>query len=125
MDDRLATRLTATSEEFDEILERLGDPDVLSDQAEYRKVTGRHSELKPVVDAYRRYMEAETEAHEAVEMAAGEDDAEMVAYLTEVAESKQAELATIEALLRRLLIPKDPNDDKDVIVEIRSAAGGD
>ncbi len=125
MDDRLATRLTTTSEEFDELLERLGEPDVLSDQEEYRKVTGRHSELKPVVDAYRRYMEAETEAREAAEMASDESDAEMVAYLNGVAESKQAELATIEAQLRRLLIPKDPNDDKDVIVEIRSAAGGD
>ena len=125
MDDRLATRLTATSEEFDSIIERLGDPDVLSDQTEYRKVTSRHSELKPVVEAYRRYLEADTEAHEAREMAADEDDAEMVAYLNEVAESKEAELEPIEALLRKLLIPKDPNDDKDVIVEIRSAAGGE
>ena len=125
MDERLATRLTATSEEFDAILERLGDPDVLSDQTEYRKVTSRHSELKPVVDAYRRYLEADTEASEAREMAADEDDAEMVAYLNKVAETKQAELEPIEALLRRLLIPKDPNDDKDVIVEIRSAAGGE
>lgn len=125
MDDRLATRLTQTSDEFDQILERLGDPEVLADQTEYRKVTGRHSELKPVVDAYRRYLEAETEASEAREMAAEEDDAEMVAYLNEVAATKQAELEPIEVLLRRLLIPKDPNDDKDVIVEIRSAAGGE
>ena len=125
MDDRLATRLTQSSDEFDQILQRLGDPEVLADQAEYRKVTGRHSELKPVVDAYRRYLEAETEASEAREMAAEEDDAEMVAYLNDVAETKQAELEPIEALLRRLLIPKDPNDDKDVIVEIRSAAGGE
>ena len=125
MDDRLATRLTTTTEEFDEILGFLSDPAVLADQKRYREVTGRHSELKPVVDAYRRYLEADTESREAREMAAEEDDLEMVAYLNQVAESKHAELDGIEAELRRLLIPKDPNDDKDVIVEIRSAAGGD
>ena len=125
MDDRLSTRLTATAEEFDQILQQLADPDVLANQKRYRKVAGRHSELKPVVDAYRRYREADTEASDAREMAAAEDDAEMVAYLNEVAETKTVELEEIEVELKNLLIPKDPNDDKDVIVEIRSAAGGD
>ncbi len=125
MDDRLSTRLTATAEEFDQILQQLADPDVLANQKRYRKVAGRHSELKPVVDAYRRYREADTEASDAREMAVAEDDAEMVAYLNEVAETKTVELEEIEVELKNLLIPKDPNDDKDVIVEIRSAAGGD
>ncbi len=125
MDERLATRLTATAEEFDQILALLGDSDVLADQARYREVTGRHAEIKPVVDAYRRYREADTEARDALEMAAAEDDAEMVAYLNAVHEAKNAELEEIEVELRKLLVPKDPNDDKDVIVEIRSAAGGD
>ena len=125
MDDRLVTRLTATNEEFDEIIGQLSDPDVLADQKRYREVTGRHSELKPVVDAYRRYLEADIESREALEMAAEDDDPEMVAFLNEVAEAKRAELDGIETELRRLLIPRDPNDDKDVIVEIRSAAGGE
>jgi peptide chain release factor 1 len=125
MDDRLVVRLTATDEEFDQILQMLSDPAVLGDQPRYREVTTRHSELKPVVEAYRRYREADSEASEALEMAAAEDDAEMVAYLNEVGETRNAELEEIEVELKRLLIPKDPNDDKDVIVEIRSAAGGD
>mgnify|MGYP001822202213 FL=1 len=125
MDDRLAARLTATNAEFDEIIEQLSDPDVLGDQTRYREVTSRHAELKPVVDAYRRYVEADTESREALEMAAEDDDPEMVAYLNEIAEAKRVELDAIETELRRLLIPKDPNDDKDVIVEIRSAAGGE
>ena len=100
MDDRLATRLTTTTEEFDEILGLLSDPNVLADQKRYREVTGRHSELKPVVDAYRRYLEADTESREALEMAAEDDDPEMVAYLNEVAESKHAELDGIEAELQ-------------------------
>ena len=62
MDDRLATRLTTTTEEFDEIIRLLSNPDVLADQKRYRVVTGRHSELKPVVDAYRRYLQADTES---------------------------------------------------------------
>ena len=74
MDERLATRLTTTTEEFDEIIGLLSDPDVLADQKRYREVTARHSELKPVVDAYRRYREADTESREALEMAAEDDD---------------------------------------------------
>jgi len=62
MDERLATRLTTTTEEFDEILGLLSDPNVLANQKRYREVTGRHSELKPVVDAYRRYLDADTES---------------------------------------------------------------
>ncbi|MEN8235836.1 MAG: peptide chain release factor 1 [Actinomycetota bacterium] len=125
MDDRLATRLNAAEEEFESILALMGDPTVIADQTRYREATTRHAELKTIVDAYRRYRDAETEAAEATELASVEDDAEMVDYLTELAETKRAELESIEAEMRRLLLPKDPNDEKDVIVEIRSAAGGD
>ncbi|MEA2023907.1 MAG: peptide chain release factor 1 [Actinomycetota bacterium] len=125
MDERLSQRLVATDEEFEANLALLADPAVIADQKRYREVTGRHAELKPIVDAYRRYRDAETESEEAVELAAIEDDAEMTEYLNGVIEAKHAEMVATEADLRRLLIPKDPNDDKDVIVEIRSAAGGD
>ena len=125
MDDRLSERLIATDGEYEENLALLADPSVISDQKRYREVTGRHAELKPIVDAFRRYRDAETESAEAAELVAIEDDAEMIEYLNGVVAAKQAEIAATEAELRRLLIPKDPNDDKDVIVEIRSAAGGD
>jgi len=125
MDDRLTDRLKSSEEEFETILALLGDPSVIRDQNRYRETMVRHSELKPVVDAYRRYRDAEIEEREATELANIEDDTEMVAYLKDVAATKHGELAPIEDELRRLLLPKDPNDDKDVIVEIRSAAGGD
>ncbi|HZJ47573.1 MAG TPA: peptide chain release factor 1 [Acidimicrobiia bacterium] len=125
MDERLADRLKETDEEFEAILVLLGDPDVMVDQSRYREATIRHAELRPVIDAYRRYRDAEIEEGEATELAAVEDDPEMVTYLRGVAEAKHAELDPIEDELKRLLLPKDPNDDKDVIVEIRSAAGGD
>jgi len=125
MDDRLSKRLIATDEEFESNLALLADPNVIADQKRYREVTGRHAELKPVVDAFRRYRDAETESEEAAELAAIEDDAEMIEYLNGVVAAKQTEMEETEMTLRRLLIPKDPNDEKDVIVEIRSAAGGD
>lgn len=125
MDDRLSERLIATDEEFESNLALLADPSVIADQKRYREVTGRHAELKPIVNAFRRYRDAETEAGEAAELAAIEDDSEMVEYFNDVVTAKQTEMEEMELDLRRQLIPKDPNDDKDVIVEVRSAAGGD
>jgi peptide chain release factor 1 len=125
MDDSLRSRLAATEVAFDEILSQLVDPDVLGDQNRYREVTMRHSELKSVVDAFRAYVHAENEIEEAQELIEIEDDPEMLSYLKETVSQHSAELEQIEADLRVLLVPKDPDDDKDVIVEVRSAAGGD
>ena len=125
MDDKLGQRLRRSEASYEETLAELADPEVLGNQARYREVATRHAELKPIVDAYRKYVEAETEAGDAAELAAVEDDPEMVAYLKDVVATRRAELVDIEAGLRLLLVPKDPNDDRDVIVEIRAAAGGD
>jgi peptide chain release factor 1 len=125
MDDSLRKRLAATEVTFDEILSQLVDPDVLGDQSRYRKVTMRHSELKSVVESYRKYVEAEQEIADARELIEVEDDAGMIDYLKDTISQRTEELAEIEAELRMLLLPKDPDDDRDVIVEIRSAAGGD
>jgi peptide chain release factor 1 len=125
MDDSLRVRLAATESTFEEILSQLVDPNVLGDQNRYRKVTKKHSELKAVVDAYRSYLDAETEIADAQELVDIEDDPEMVEYLKETISSRTTELRDLEAELRALLVPKDPDDEKDVIVEVRSAAGGD
>ncbi|MEA3509907.1 MAG: PCRF domain-containing protein, partial [Actinomycetota bacterium] len=92
MDDRLSERLIATDEEFESNLALLADPSVIADQKRYREVTGRHAELKPIVDAYRRYRDAETESEEAAELSTIEDDAEMVEYLNEIVAAKQIEM---------------------------------
>ena len=125
MNDGLRSRLAATEVAFEEILSQLVDPDVLGDQNRYREVTMRHSELKSVVDAYRAYVHAENEIEEAQELIEIEDDPEMLSYLKETVSLHSAELEQLESDLRVLLVPKDPDDDKDVIVEVRSAAGGD
>ena len=125
MNDSLRKRLAANEVTFDEILSQLVDPDVLGDQNRYREITMKHSELKSVVDSYRKYVEAEQEIGDARELIDVEDDPGMIDYLKETVSQRTEELAEIEAELRMLLLPKDPDDDKDVIVEIRSAAGGD
>ena len=125
MDDNLRNRLAATEETFEGILVELVDPNVLGDQNRYREVTQKHSELKAVVDAYRCYLDAEKEIEEAEDLLGIEDDPEMVEYLKETISERSTEVDALETALRVLLVPKDPDDDKDVIVEVRSAAGGD
>ncbi|MFV1971723.1 MAG: peptide chain release factor 1, partial [Acidimicrobiia bacterium] len=91
----------------------------------YREVSKKHAELKSVVDVYRKYLGAEQEIEDARELIGAEDDAEMVDYLKDTISRRTEEIVELEAEIRTLLVPKDPDDDKDVIVEIRSAAGGD
>lgn len=125
MDDKLAKRLEATEVSFEETLTQLADQAVLSDQKRYREVTGRHAQLKPIVGLFRKYVATAVEVEEAKELEGLDDDAEMAAYLSETIANGSTEMETFEEQLRALLIPKDPNDDKDVIVEVRAAAGGD
>ncbi len=125
MDERLAERLAAAEAAFEDTLTELADPDVLSDQARYVAVTTQHAELKTLVDVWRRYRDIEREVDEARDLRPDEADPEMQAYLDDTISTGTDQLEALEAELRVLLVPKDPDDDKDVIVEIRSAAGGD
>ncbi len=125
VDDQLTKRLADVEATFEETLVQLTDRDLASDQNLYREVTTRHAELKPVVEAFRSHKAISIEIADARELAVTESDPEMVEYLSETVASGLERLETIEAELRKLLIPKDPDDDKDVIVEVRSAAGGD
>ncbi len=125
MDQSLKAKLDELRSAYDETITQLADPDVFGDQDRYRDLSIRHAELKAVNDAYVRYEEAAQEAAEAEELSGLEDDAEMREYLESVAKERRKEVEHLDAELRLLLVPKDPNDDKDVIVEIRAAAGGD
>ncbi|HVM03316.1 MAG TPA: peptide chain release factor 1 [Acidimicrobiales bacterium] len=117
-------RLSGLEEEYAHLTARLNDPAVLSDQRALRDAGRRLKELEPVVRAFRRYREAEENLAAGREMlgeAAGEDRALL-----------QAEIADLEATIERLteeikvlLLPRDPNDDRNVIVEIRGAEGGE
>ncbi len=125
MDTALAEKLEATEEEYSATLSQMADPDIIADRSRYQEIMIRHGSLKPIVEAYRRYVSATTEAAEAAEMAGDEADGEMRRYLELVVLEREADQRQLEAELRGLLVPKDPNDDKDVIVELRAATGGD
>jgi peptide chain release factor 1 len=125
MDDALKDKLEATEAEYEETLRQMADPDVIADRAKYQDVMIHHGSLKSVVATYRAYLEASVEATEAAELAQSESDAEMREYFDSIGRDRRADLEKLEGELRLLLVPKDPNDDKDVIIELRAAAGGD
>ena len=125
IDPGFLQRLKDIEAAFEETERRLSDPDVLADQARYTELTKRHAELRPIVEGFHAHRDAWQESREAEELAEVETDSEMATDLRTLAHERRREAGRIEGGLRRSLIPKDPNDDKDVIVEVRSAAGGD
>jgi peptide chain release factor 1 len=125
MDPGFQERLKEIEAAFEETERRLSDQDVLADQVHYTELTKRHAELRPVVEGFHAYQEALQDAREAEELADVESDSGMTSDLRAMASERRHTAERIEAELRRSLIPKDPNDEKDVIVEVRSAAGGD
>jgi peptide chain release factor 1 len=125
MDPQLAARLDEVVAAFETTLQQMGDPAVAGNQEAYREVARRHSELRDIVTAYQQWKAASTEAVDAVELADIESDAAMAAELRAMSEERGLAAERLEKRLRVMLVPKDPNDDKDVIVEIRGAVGGD
>jgi peptide chain release factor 1 len=125
MDATLLARLQEVRRALGQSLEALADPEVLADRARYAEAARRHSELKPVSDAFEAFLAAERDAAEAWELAAAEVDPEMAGELESMARGRESDAAAMEQSLRLMLVPRDPNDQKDVIMEVRAAAGGD
>lgn len=119
-------KLSFIEERFTELENKISDPNVISDQELWRKLCKEHSDITPIVNKYREYKALNDNITEAKEMlASGELDKEEKSMIeAEIEESKKGiELVSDE--LKILLLPKDPNDEKNVIVEIRGGAGGD
>ncbi|HIT61611.1 MAG TPA: peptide chain release factor 1 [Candidatus Fimousia stercorigallinarum] len=107
------------------VLEELNDPDVVNDQKRFRNLMKEQAELTPIVEKYNEYKAAKENIEESLEILEEETDEEMRELAKEeLAESKE-QVEALENEIKILLIPKDPNDDKNVIVEIRAGAGGD
>jgi peptide chain release factor 1 len=117
-------RLADLEREYEDVLTRLADPDVVSDHRALQEQSRRHKELEPVVERYREYRNATEQLGEAKEMlaASGADERDVWRGMIEESE---ATIARLDEELRGLLLPKDPNDAKNVIVEIRGAEGGE
>jgi peptide chain release factor 1 len=118
-------RLLQVISAFDELEARLGDPEVINNRSEYTRIAKEHSSQGALVKLARSYVDAIDEQEMAREMLHSESDPE----LKELAQAEIAELGArieeLEATLKVMLVPGDPNDDKDIIVEIRAGAGGD
>lgn len=107
------------------IEEKLSDPEIVSDLNEYKKVSREYKSLTPVVEKYREYRTYEKDLADAEEILGVSDDPEMRTLAEEQAESARKSLAACADELKLLLLPRDPNDDKNVIIEIRGGAGGE
>ena len=103
----------------------LASPDVTSDQRRFRNLMKEQSDLTPLVEAYTAYKKANQDIKDSLEMLEEENDEEMREMLKEELSSAKDKVAELEEKIKILLLPKDPNDDKNVIVEIRAGAGGD
>jgi peptide chain release factor 1 len=118
-------RLGDLETELEKLESRLPEIYASGDQRAARDAGRRHAELKPVVDAWREYRQTEHDLGEAKEMLAAEGNAEMREFLRGEAAEKETSLTDLETRLRELLLPRDPNDGKNVIVEVRGAVGGE
>ena len=110
---------------MEEILSELQEPDVANDQARFRKLMKEQNDLSPIVEAYQEYKTCKQTIEDSLQMLEEESDEEMRELAKEELSDSRARTEELEKELKILLLPKDPNDDKNVIVEIRAGAGGD
>src|SRR5438105_7615096 len=118
-------RLEQLEKKYEELTQALASPVIVNDSARYQKTAKAHSELVPVVEKFREYKDLKRGIAESKAMVAGEDDAEMRAYAQQELTQLEERVARVEEELKVLLIPKDPNDEKNIILEIRAGTGGD
>lgn len=110
---------------YEEVINELSEPEVMNDSDRYQKLMKEQADLEPIVEKYREYKAAKENIAESLEILEEESDEELKELAKEELAQSKASLETLENDLRILLLPKDPNDDKNVIVEIRGGAGGD
>ena len=118
-------RLEDLLHRYEEIMNELNEPDVTANQERFRALMKEQSDLTPLVEAYREYKKAKQDEEDSLAMLEEESDEEMRELLKEEHGDAKKRIEELEQELKILLLPKDPNDDKNVIVEIRAGAGGD
>jgi peptide chain release factor 1 len=118
-------RLNQIEARYEELTQALASPEIASDSAKYQKTAKAHSEVAPTAEKYREYKDLRRGIEESKAMLLDEKDPEMRAYAQDELRSLEARLVTTEEELKMLLVPKDPNDEKDIILEIRAGTGGD
>ncbi len=110
---------------FEEIMNELSEPNVANDQNRFRALMKEQSDLTPLIETYKEYKKCNETIEDSLSMLEGESDEEMRQMLKDELAEAKSRVGELENKLKILLLPKDPNDDKNVIVEIRAGAGGD
>ena len=118
-------RLDQLEARYDELTNALSSPEIVGDSLRYQKTAKAHSEIAPTVEKYREFKDLTKGIAESKAVLADEKDPEMRAYAQEELAKLEARVGEVEEELKVLLLPKDPNDEKDVILEIRAGTGGD
>ncbi len=110
---------------FEEIIQELAEPDVVNNRERFKSLMKEQSDLTPIVEAYKEYKKCNQDIEDSLAMLDEESDEEMRDMIKETLSDAKKRVSELEDELKILLLPKDPNDDKNVIVEIRAGAGGD
>ena len=118
-------RLDQIEIRYEELTQALLSPEITNDSARYQKTARAHAEIAPIVEKYREYKDLKRGIAESRAVLVDEKDPEMRAYAEEELTKLDARIVTVEEDLKVLLLPKDPNDEKNVILEIRAGTGGD
>jgi peptide chain release factor 1 len=119
-------KLESVEEKYLQLTKEIADPEIISDQQKWQRLMKEHAHMEPIVKKYKAYRQTEKAVQESQEMLADKSiDADFKAMCEEEIKTQSARQKQLEKDLKILLIPKDPNDDKNVIVEIRAGAGGD
>ena len=117
-------RLDRMEAHYEELGQQLSDPNLVSDQKKFQAIAKQHRDLEPTVDTFRQYRSVQQAVADAKAMLA-EDDPEIRAMATDELATLEPRLAATEDQLKLLLLPKDPNDEKNIVIELRAATGGD
>ena len=124
MKDSIRLKLEALCERHEEVGALMSDPDVMSDQNKFRDLSMEYSQLEPVTKAFSAFQTAQEDLEGAEEMLK-EDDAEMREMASEEKKDAEQRIETLELELQKLLLPKDPHDNKNIYLEVRAGTGGD
>lgn len=118
-------KLAAIEQKYEDLTNQMSDPEILADPSRYTKIAKQHRELEEVVTKYRQYKVFQDELEQAKELLNESDDPDMLALAKEEFTSLEKKLVQSEEELKLLLLPKDPNDDKNILLEVRAGTGGE
>ena len=123
--DKIFDQLEGLVEHYEELQELMSDPEVISDTPRYLKISKEAAEMQEIVTAFKKYQQLKSDIAESKEVLTENNDPELIELAKDDLAAVEPQLAEVENQIKLLMVPKDPNDDKNIIMEIRGAAGGD